>query len=205
VSLARLEVLAGVRHGAPPTVAAPEQSSARRSRSVGPRPPKLLRVPDTVSTAPPKVESSVKAFVHRVLCVPNSGDQCSVTQSEDVIFAFQERLCELFEIEIEKDNGVQAQVFLTRLNGYLHAAETKAERKSGVPHSVSRKVRVCAALEESTQWASDVTEQFNVSVPDLEFVFASVSKDANGTRKTDSPPRLLAAALVRADSSEDSD
>jgi hypothetical protein len=127
-----------------------------------------------------------------------------------VIFAFQERLCGLFEVEVAKDNGLQVQMFLTRLNGYLEMAEqvqqcseTKVKRKSGLPRAVSRKKSECAAPQ--SQLVSDVVAKFNVSVTELQFVFASVSKEANVNAEAEAPPRLLAAALVRADSSEDSD
>jgi hypothetical protein len=72
------------------------------------------------------VPFTVKSFVHSlhgVMCQPAQKQQ---VQSEDAIFAFQERLCSIVDMEIQKDDQVAIQGFPTKLNEYLHE---KAEKE----------------------------------------------------------------------------
>jgi hypothetical protein len=46
-------------------------------------------------------------------------NRCHSQQSEDVIFAFQERLCGIVEVEIILRNGTRFSIFPTKLNEFL--------------------------------------------------------------------------------------
>jgi hypothetical protein len=202
----------------------------------------LLNLPEPSGTG-----FAVKSFVHSLLGVPKTQNDSSLPQDEDVIFSFQERLCAIFEVEIETDTGTSLQVFPTRLNTYLDTAVAdpqcsatfaKPKRKNSLPVQKGSAVPVARkkpdpASPPTSQTAtsvpqsaesdsgmrtaqppsppraaarnpSDVKSEFNVSATDLQFVFASVSKEPRMTDNQGLSPRSLAAALVRADSSEDS-
>jgi hypothetical protein len=218
------------------------QSSARRSHSAASRLPKRLRVPDVVLVpegdaagvaGQPGGGFAVKEFVHALLGLSNAFDGRSVPQTEDVIFAFQERLCALFEVEIESESGPPLQVFPTRLNAYLEAIvedpaapqapqapAPKPKRKTSLPIQkdsavpvLKKKPSVVAPVASgerdgstaAVSLPSDIVEQFNISATDVQFVFASVAEEEGLTPYSDASPRSLSVALVRADSSEDSD
>ena len=76
--------------------------------------------------SPEKKAKSPKSFIHSVLGVDPGDGEC-VYENEDAVFAFQERLCTIIEVEIVGKNGRRAQVFPTKLNDFLHNRDAIAD------------------------------------------------------------------------------
>jgi hypothetical protein len=62
---------------------------------------------------------SVKYFVHQLLGVATPAVSAGLHENEDFIFAFQEKMCALVEIEVIGERGDSVAVFPNRLNMYL--------------------------------------------------------------------------------------
>jgi hypothetical protein len=103
----------------------------------------LLGLCPRVAKPPP---FTVKSFLHSLLGLPCQAAQKHSVKNEDVIFAFQERLCLIIEVEIQTDDQISMQVFPTKLNEYLgektdeeclqmsDAAITPSRDTQSIPH-----------------------------------------------------------------------
>jgi hypothetical protein len=104
-----------------------------------PKPPPVHLHPDMMCLCPPTplddllglspppkpAAFSVKSFVHSLFAMPCETFNESAADNEDVIFAFQERLCSIIEVEVVKQSGRSQQVFPTKLNEYLNQTAKK--------------------------------------------------------------------------------
>jgi hypothetical protein len=63
--------------------------------------------------------------VHSLFGITDFSNGSGHPQSEDVIFAFQERLCAIIEVEVEMSDGRSVQVFPTRLNVFLSGPDSQ--------------------------------------------------------------------------------
>jgi hypothetical protein len=66
---------------------------------------------------------SAKEWVHRSFDLPFI-QQAPDMENDDAVFAFQERLCSLIEVEVVGNEGRPSHVFPTKLNAYLQADNT---------------------------------------------------------------------------------
>jgi hypothetical protein len=141
---------------------------------------------------------------------------------DDVMFTFQERLCATIEVEIEFENGTSEQVFPTRLNEFLEELPPKPicpkKKRDPKPRLIPKKTSPALAVQpepvsvpseetppSSFTFPPDVELEFNVTLNDLQFAFASVPKESSAVSESDLSSRTLATVLVRAHSSDDSD
>jgi hypothetical protein len=131
-------------------------------------------VPPAVKEKVPEAAFSVKQFFHCLWELPMPEQPSESIRSEDLIFAFQEKLCSIIEIEIESDDGKRSAVFPSKLNCYL------ADEITPTPE--------CDAAGELANEAP-----FNVTVQDLT---SSVDVDDQ------EPPNSLSTALIRVDSDD---
>jgi hypothetical protein len=101
-----------------PVSAIPHLSAQLRSRS-----PQRIRVPKKPAFADdsiiPPAPFSLRHFVHASLRIPEPPRSVRARASEDLIFAFQEKMCALLEIEVMADDGRSVTVFPSRLNCYI--------------------------------------------------------------------------------------
>jgi hypothetical protein len=81
----------------------------------------LIEFSDPEPIEGPEVTSfSAKKFVHCHLKIP-LGHRCvGFHQNEDLIFAFQERLCTIIDVEVKTNAGRLIRVFPTKLNEFAH-------------------------------------------------------------------------------------
>jgi hypothetical protein len=86
------------------------------------QPHKVLHDDLMTLLSPPRDSASFSArdFVHSHLRVPKSRRCVGFHQNEDLIFAFQERLCMIIDVEVKTDGGKQIRVFPTKLNEFAH-------------------------------------------------------------------------------------
>jgi hypothetical protein len=67
----------------------------------------------------------VKAFVHKLFGLPPRLGGLTVVRNDDEVFAIQERLCSIIEIEIEGDDGIVRRGFASKINRLLKERETR--------------------------------------------------------------------------------
>lgn len=75
--------------------------------------------------SPEKKPQSPHTFLHSLLGINDGTDHGD--ENEDAVFAFQERLCTIIEVEIVAKDGKRVQVFPTKLNDFLHNRDAIAD------------------------------------------------------------------------------
>jgi hypothetical protein len=110
--------------------------------------------------------------------------------SEDLIFACQEKLCSIIEIEIESEDGQRSPILPSKMNAYLKISDGPVEE-----------------VEQHERQDVDVSDHevlFNVSVRDLRFAFGSAETEAVVVLEDQESLQPLSAVLTRV-GSDDSD
>jgi hypothetical protein len=189
-----------------------------------PRPRPVSEARDRIERELPEtVGFSVKRFVYSLWKLPLSTPSSESVPSEDLIFAFQEKLCAIIEIEIESDDGVRSPIFASKLNRFLCLSDTResepvpldvAESSTSIdfvsPTSIDdllpQKVEEDSPKQESNDSSAEVDHEvlFNVSVQELRFAFGSAETEPPVVMECQDAPASLSAVLIRVDS-DDSD
>ena len=101
--------------------------------------------------------NSIQGFIHSVLGLPAEIGGEKQEENEDAIFAFQERLCSIIEVEIVHNDGKRVTVFPTKLNEYLHNKQPSVETpKSSEPPVSGEKeeIKRDRAVSDSEDWVA---------------------------------------------------
>jgi hypothetical protein len=209
--------------------------SRKRQRDASPsgtfsRLPRARRVSDAreaIEKQPPEaVEFSVKRFFHSLWQLPLSAQPSESTPSEDLLFAFLEKVCSIIEIELENDAGERCFIFPSKLNHYLTLPGVEKAGLAPVPSSIDSGTPVSPCREGAPHnnregFVSDTSATqispasipenrldrellFNVSVQELRFAFASAKNESSVITEDQAPTTSLSAALIRV-ASDDSD
>jgi hypothetical protein len=152
-----------------------------------------LGLPDSDSS---DAEFSVKEFVHATLDVPVSVGTSAWAGTEDEIFAHQERLLSLLEIEIVIGDQ-QMSVFPSKLNEYLNDDVQFEGPLVVLPPS----------LRERADMEGLPVIEFDVTSADMQTAFGSVSPQKFGHEDDDDAenPTDFEQVLVAAEKPHDSD
>jgi hypothetical protein len=104
--------------------------------------------------SPPKPAAfNAKSFVHSLFLIPCQTFKANAADNEDVIFAFQERLCSIIEVEIVKDSGQSQQIFPTKLNEYLNQTPKKpVDDNDLVDFLTPKATRPAAEPDDDGEW-----------------------------------------------------
>ena len=95
---------------------------------------------------------SVQELIHSILGLPTETGIQKEEENEDAIFAFQERLCSIIEVEIVSQDGKRTTVFPTKLNEYLHNKTAACpETPAKVP---SPEVKTKEFVSDSEDWVA---------------------------------------------------
>jgi hypothetical protein len=86
--------------------------------------PPVVELPSPVKEPEP---FSVKNWVHSTFNIPFIPFERPEQDREDAIFASQEQLCSLIEIEIVREDGAVQRVLPTKLNRYLQAVAVRPD------------------------------------------------------------------------------
>jgi hypothetical protein len=96
-----------------------------------PRNPKKTAERPTLSPTKSPKRSAAKSprdIILKLFNLPSKMERNETVKHEDVIFALQERICSLIEVEIVTNSGDIRKVFPTKLNEYLHKAEPRPKK-----------------------------------------------------------------------------
>ena len=145
--------------------------------------------------SPEKKAKSPRAFIHSVLGVDPGDGEC-VYENEDAVFAFQERLCTIIEVEIVGENGRRAQVFPTKLNDFLHNRDAIADvfEEEDAEHKSDSDTWVAVESQKSEAASPSLSPQVGIS-SEVEMspaspAFLSPASEGEGTpEKIDDSPK----------------
>ena len=100
--------------------------------------------------------NSIQGFIHSVLGLPAEIGGEKQEENEDAIFAFQERLCSIIEVEIVHNDGKRITVFPTKLNEYLHNKQPTGETPKSEPPVSDEKeeIKMNKAVSDSEDWVA---------------------------------------------------
>jgi hypothetical protein len=103
-------------------------------------------------------------------------------QNEDLIFAFQERLCSIVEVEILTNDGKQTPIFATKLNDYLDSVDVTESRNRQIPS----KLGIFSAISRSGRGnLVSKSEKLGILLRS-----GPISRQLNGQERVKSPRRL---------------